>query len=261
MTDSQTPSTFATARIPWAASVDCLPQLLVSVQNAEEARLALNHGVPWIDLKDPSSGALGAAQPMVARDVAQVLNNHPQRSAALGELVKLQVPTARELARYFPVVKVGLAHVQSRDEWRSELLQLHALVAAENSQLVPVLYADGTVADAATPAEVIAVARQLHSNFMLIDTFHKTGQTLLDALSLAELQSLVAECQEFACNVIVAGSLRTGDFAALCTLPIAAVGVRGAACEQDRRGAMSARLLADVQAQLASAVANRVVNR
>ena len=46
---------------------------LASVRSLEEANLVAAAGVPWIDLKDPASGALGAVSPAVMREVAATL--------------------------------------------------------------------------------------------------------------------------------------------------------------------------------------------
>lgn len=46
--------------------------LLVSVRDAREARLALAGGVDLIDIKEPSRGALGGADPAIWRDVRDV---------------------------------------------------------------------------------------------------------------------------------------------------------------------------------------------
>ncbi|MBC8129633.1 MAG: hypothetical protein H7Y08_04845, partial [Rhizobiaceae bacterium] len=42
-------------------------RMLASVTGPEEARLALEGGADFIDLKDPSKGALGAVSPAVLR--------------------------------------------------------------------------------------------------------------------------------------------------------------------------------------------------
>ncbi len=70
------------------------PRLLVSIRNADEARLARTAGVEWIDLKNPDGGSLGAADELTSIAVADELCHFTDPvnsagcvvSAAVGEL-------------------------------------------------------------------------------------------------------------------------------------------------------------------------------
>ena len=62
-----------------------MPKLLVSVRSAGEARSALAGGADLIDVKEPSRGPLGAADPAVIRDVIAAVDGRVPVSAAFGE--------------------------------------------------------------------------------------------------------------------------------------------------------------------------------
>ena len=94
--------------------------LLVSVRNAAEAEIALSAGVDLIDVKEPSRGSLGAADPAVWPDVCEVVGGRVPVSIALGEL------RDREHAEDAPpglpssgvaYAKLGLAGGSSQHDW------------------------------------------------------------------------------------------------------------------------------------------------
>ena len=61
-------------------------KLLVSVIDADEARLAVAGGVDVVDVKNPAEGSLGAPAPGVIAQVRDVLPSDQPLSVALGDL-------------------------------------------------------------------------------------------------------------------------------------------------------------------------------
>ncbi len=223
-------------------------QLLVSVRDAKEARLALESGVSWIDLKDPSRGALGTPDLKVAQQVADVLKEHTTISVALGELVDLELQHAVQLADSFPTLKIGLSNLKQGASFplheASKLRDLDQALRAKQASLVPVIYADWQSCNAPSPGEVTAVAVDLGCPFVLVDTFVKQGKRLLDHVTLTELRHWIQTLDSGGCRLILAGSIRLKDLSALKQLPIAAIGIRGGVCESRRDGAVCPRKLA-----------------
>ena len=211
--------------------------LLVSVRSVPEAQMALSAGVPWIDLKEPSAGALGAPDRQVAEQVALALHNHAKRSVALGELINLDPSLAIAFSRWFPVMKVGLAGAQVRS-WQSQISELSLEITAQGSSLVPVIYGDWKECSAPSPEAVLECASSIAAQYVLIDTYYKRGQNLVNFISLEDLHSLADAVAAQGCSLVVAGSLTEPDATRLRNLPLAAIGVRGAVCAEQRESSV-----------------------
>lgn len=208
-------------------------QLLISIRNTDEARIVRAAGVDWIDLKEPRAGALGRSSLADAAAVAATLHDHPQRSAALGELLDLEEQVAFDFARHFPVLKVGLSRAHEHaisGNWQTRFESLAAKLRARGSELIPVAYADASTCGAPDLQEVLRVAQQIEASHMLIDTFVKDGRGLLHWLSLKELQQTIEESRSFGCGIVLAGSLKFIEAPDLLALNPAAIAVRGAVC-------------------------------
>jgi (5-formylfuran-3-yl)methyl phosphate synthase len=221
-----------------------LTQFLVSIRDANEAAIAQSAGVDWIDLKEPKSGALGRADVAVAQAVASVLVEHPQRSAALGELSELTDDTVAAFAPHFPFLKVGLSNLVKGNAfetplnapWTERFLALVHQLRHQGSDLVPVIYADYEYCRAPAPADVLAIAAQYRPQYLLVDTFRKDGRRLLDWLDLNALQRISDAALQFDCRLVLAGSLNPQDIPTLLTLKPQALAVRGAVCSGERTG-------------------------
>src|SRR5690606_37872224 len=83
-------------------------RILVSVADASEARVALAGGAEIIDVKDPARGSLGAADPSVLREIAELVGDARPISAALGEATDDRA--TEEAAR--TAATLGLAYVK-----------------------------------------------------------------------------------------------------------------------------------------------------
>lgn len=224
------------------------PRLLVSVRNLSEARAAVVGGAAVVDVKEPSRGPLGRADPATLHIIAQALPQSLCLSAALGELGECpldqlaQLPLAR-----LRFVKCGLAN---QTDWPTRLLQLrdHLAALAPDCQLVAVAYAD-------TPpsvAEVAAFACEQRFTVLLIDTFHKDRRTLSDCLAWPCVTELVARLHREQIRVALAGSLGLADVSAVCRAGADYLAVRGAACVgRSRDAAIDATQVARLSAALA----------
>ena len=205
-------------------------KLLISVRNAQEAKLVRDAGVDWIDLKEPQAGALGRSDLAEARAVAELLGDHPQRSAALGELCDLEEQIAFEFALLFPVLKVGLRCLGSED-WLNPFELLSTQLRERGSELIPVAYADWSICDSPGLKDVLKVAQRVSASHLLIDTYVKDGRGLLDWLTLEDIERVIDTAREFKCGIVLAGSLKATDAPPLLMLQPAALAVRGAVCQ------------------------------
>jgi (5-formylfuran-3-yl)methyl phosphate synthase len=217
-----------------------LTRLLVSVRSAAEAEICLRSGVDWIDVKEPSAGSLGAPALQIAQTIANCLRDFPHRSVALGELATLNRDSAIELSKLFPVAKVGLSQTSLGNQWRRGLDSLAEQIGA---QLVAVAYADWKECHSPSPESVLDWACSNSSQFMLIDTYFKNGKTLVDHLSVKQLEELVFSAQESCVGVVLAGSLSPQAFAAIRHIPCSAFAVRGAVCRETRNNSIDEELV------------------
>ncbi|MCA9070424.1 MAG: (5-formylfuran-3-yl)methyl phosphate synthase [Planctomycetaceae bacterium] len=219
------------------------PQLLVSVRDAMEVRAALEGGADIIDIKEPQNGSLGMAADSTIEQIIQTiqtLDEHCPLSVALGELLDWQeTPSVTRLPIGVDYVKLGFSGCGSALNWRDQWKEFRHLLR-ENSPTSPewvaVIYADWQAADALLPQEILEAAFQIPCAAVLIDTFHKTGQSLLDILSPSELGTLANQVHQLGLPLAVAGSLKIENLPRLAPLLPEIIAIRSAACVDRQRG-------------------------
>ena len=209
-----------------------MTRLLVSVRSAQEAESAVRGGASLIDVKEPMRGSLGRASDRVLAEVVRIVAGRRPVSAALGELMEASnAPTELPLA----YVKWGLANCQTG--WQCKLRDtLHQWEAHQpNCRVVAVAYADWRRAKSPTPEEVCAFAVEYAVGAFLIDTGQKDGSTMLDWLSLLEIESLREQCRVAGVPIAMAGSLGPDEMRRLLPLRPDWFAVRGAVCQGRQR--------------------------
>ena len=216
-----------------------MTRLLVSVRNAQEAQIAIAEGVDLIDVKEPSRGALGAADAATLDAIARSVAGRVPLSAALGELLE-GVSLPPRLASQLRYAKFGLAgcarHADWRARWQRSIASLPAGVSA-----VAVAYADAATAIAPDVENVLASARAMGCGAVLFDTFEKSSGSLVDHFGLPRLSRLIAESRKVGLLAVVAGGLGVDEIRQVLPLAPDYVAVRGAACRGDRSGRLDAK--------------------
>jgi (5-formylfuran-3-yl)methyl phosphate synthase len=214
-------------------------KLLVSVRNAAEAEAALAGGADWIDLKEPSRGALGAVAAAVAREVVSCVAGRAPVSAAVGELLDWETGQSRELLAIdgLSVIKLGLAGCRGRS-WQSQWQNVRAEIQSAGKELAAVIYADDVAATSPTRSEILQVANESSCRWVLIDTYDKDAGSIVSALSNLELKILLSAAQVGDRTVVAAGRLQLETIASLPLEFVNIIGVRGAACDGGRGGAV-----------------------
>jgi uncharacterized protein (UPF0264 family) len=225
-----------------------MTKLLVSVRGAEEASLACAGGADLIDVKEPTRGALGAADSDVIEAVVSAVAGRVPTSAALGELCEgKQLPDA--LARSLSYVKFGLAGCAADASWPRRWQQAIALLPP-GVLPVAVAYADWQSAAAPSPEDVLSAAREVHCGGLLIDTFDKTRGSLEQHLSANRIGGLIQEAHAAGMLAVLAGGLRSEDLPNLLALEPDYIGVRGAVCRGSRTGILEQTRVAALCATL-----------
>jgi uncharacterized protein (UPF0264 family) len=214
-------------------------RLLVSVVNADEARMAAAAGADIVDVKNPAEGSLGAPSPGVIASVRAAVPAELAVSAAIGDMPNIPgtaalaaLGAARSGATF---VKVGLWGVSTEAE-AVELLRA-VRDGAAGSVVVAGAYADARrVAGPPLAPELLPrVAHAAGVGVCLLDTAVKDGRGLLDWLSPDALEALVAEAHAAGLQVALAGALRAEDLHVVGATGADIAGVRSAACGDGRR--------------------------
>jgi uncharacterized protein (UPF0264 family) len=211
-----------------------MPSLLVSVRSVHEAQEALAGGAHVIDIKEPAAGPLGKATDTVCLQILCLVAGRRPVSAAMGEMLDAELPTA---ACRLQFVKWGLADCASCRCWRANALELRAALSRRHATSTPVFvaYADHASAHSPPVEEVIQWCILERMPVLMMDTFAKTGKSLLDWLSPQELSSIASRCKVGGVRLALAGSLAARDQKALRSVPVEWVGVRAAACAGGQR--------------------------
>ena len=230
-------------------------RMLVSVRDVAEAREALRAGVDFIDLKEPSAGALGGLALPVIRAVVAALRagdaeqdagraHAPMISATIGDLPPDGLERILERARAVGACGVDLVKVGVPGRGTAACAVLEALAALPLA-IVPVLIADdgldAAVIDAAcTPAFAAVMA----------DTQAKRAGSLLELLGTDALAAFIDRAHAAGRMVGLAGALRLADLPQLARLGPDFAGFRSAVCDGRREGRLDPRRLEALRAAI-----------
>ncbi len=211
-------------------------RLLVSVVDAAEAVEAALAGARIIDVKDPVTGALGAATPSSVREVRDAIPPGLPVSAAIGDgpfeprWATRAARAAAECGAEF--VKLGLRGTSADHAFQT----IRAVRAGLPRQvrLIVAAFADFRRAGSPHPLDVPRLTQAAGAQGCLIDTAIKDGLGLFHWLDDVALQAFVAACRARGLLSALAGSLAPTDLPRLVPIGPHIIGVRGAACEGDR---------------------------
>jgi (5-formylfuran-3-yl)methyl phosphate synthase len=205
-----------------------MSRFLASIASLDELPAALDGGADLIDVKDPASGALGAAPLEAIRGVvARVAGRRPV-SATLGDLPMRPdelVPAARRTAATgVDFVKLGVFPGDV-----AACIAALGAVAAEGVRLVAVLFGDRN-------PDFALLERIAEAGFAgaMLDTAGKGSGALPDHLSPAGLDAFLRRSRSLGLMTGLAGSLRIEHVAPLAALGPDYLGFRGALCAGGR---------------------------
>lgn len=227
-------------------------RLLVSVQDAEEARAAVAGGAEIVDAKDPHAGALGQVSVGALVAIAEAVPAGVRLSAALGDVASLEEVAAAFARITVPVSYVKLGFRGLVDQTMVEDLLAEAVHLARElpgrPAVIGVAYADHELTGSLPPGAFQFILPEVGADGLLVDTCFKDRGTLFDQLSGADLAELAAELAPHELTLALGGGLGAGDVRAAWDAGAMILGVRGAACEGGRQGRVAerrVRLLAD----------------
>ena len=204
--------------------------LLASVRNLEEAKLVIDAGCDWLDLKDPQAGALGAVSLTIACDIVRCHAGALPISATIGdcwntpEVIPERVENLARLGIEY--VKVGVFARDLATDFAQHFK--HAISLVPN--LIAVCFAE----NAPTAADVAQLAA-LGLRGVMLDTADKSRGSLSSLLAPAQISEFVAAARAHGLIVGLAGSLRRQDVPQMVTYGADYLGFRGALCRGHSR--------------------------
>lgn len=228
--------------------------LMVSVQNVDEAREALQGGADIVDVKNLQEALVGSAHPAIVKEVREMVPTGHHASVTLG-VVPVQAGTVAMAAYTAGVlnatsVKVGFMKA-GYDEAVQVLTASREALEGFDTKLIGSLFADNLLYDGLDPHRMVELANDGGCDGFLIDTLTKDGRNLFDFLSESDLREMVFEGKELGMSTALSGHLNIDDLDELARINPDIVGVRGAACTKgDRTNGVHHEPVAEFKRQL-----------
>ncbi len=220
--------------------------MLASVRSLTEAQVVAACGADWIDLKEPTQGALGAVDAAVIREVAAALGERFRISATIGDC--WDTPSLIP-ARVADVAAAGAAYVKIgvyAAAPSGDLLAAIALACAVPAQVIVVCFAEA-------PPGAAALTRLAATGIagVMLDTAVKRGPSLRTLMSDAHLQVFVDEARRLGLLTGLAGRLAADDIAPLLAHRPDYLGFRSALCDAaERNGHIDRQRVLEVRARI-----------
>jgi len=214
-------------------------QVLVSVSCVAEAQLVLSAGVPLIDLKDTSHGALAALEIDRSTAIIEAILQHRQQTAATDIVISATVGdhggTVDDLRQMITSrLQIGVEVIKLPEAIWAESLYQPTIVAllAQGLKLIAVMHPDSLMA-ANMQQRLHALAQQGYWGVM-VDTTQKS-RALLDIVPIAALADFVRAAKSARLFVGIAGGLLLAHIEPLSTLAPDYLGFRSGLCEGAQR--------------------------
>jgi len=218
---------------------------LASVVSAAEADIALAGGADILDLKDPSTGALGALPSATIRDAVVQIAKRRIVSATAGDLPMEPVVLCNAVRRLsaldVDIVKVGL--FSGGDV--NACIQALRHETARGVRLVAVMFADQ-----APDFSLIPRLRDAGFAGVMLDTAGKSSGSLRTHLPQDMLANFVQVVSDSGLMSGLAGSLRIEDVGPLAALRPDYLGFRGGICSDGRKSSLHPERLRAVRAAI-----------
>lgn len=206
-----------------------MTQLLISVKNVEEAKLALAAGVNIIDLKDPNVGALGALDLEVSLEIVKLIKGSQLISSTIGEhhasLNGLILTIKQRAAIGVDIVKIATSDIFYHIDFVDEMLKL----CQTGIKIVAVFFADSAI-----DLNLLAKLQQAGFYGAMLDTQHKQHD-LLQLQSKQALHLFTQHCHQYELSCGLAGSLKPQYIDALIEINPTYIGFRGGVCNNSLR--------------------------
>ncbi len=224
-----------------------MTQLLISVKNVEEAKLALDAGVDIVDLKDPNVGALGALDLDDTKQIVLAINGCGLVSATVGEqhasLSGLIDDINVRAQLSVDMIKIAVSPLFYEPYFIAELTRL----TSEGVKIVAVFFADADL-----DLNLLATLQKAGFYGAMLDTKNKQHD-LLAVQTKTTLQLFTQLCNKHHLKSGFAGSLKPQHIDYLVKFYPTYIGFRGGVCENSmRNNALSLLRVIEVRNMLRS---------
>lgn len=223
---------------------------LVSVRNVAEALVAARAGVAFIDLKEPSRGALGGLNVDTIGEVVAALRRERAGlviSATIGDFAPEALGEITDQIQR--VAACGVDHVKvgvQAGTGAAALVRRLAALQADGLSLVPVLIADHGV-----PGALVQQVAESGFPAAMLDTQDKRAGSLLDLVSAEALAHFVAHVRARGALAGLSGALRLVHLPALAALAPDFAGFRSAVCQVSRERGLDEDLVLGLLTRIA----------
>ena len=217
-------------------------KLLISVRGRNEAMEAYKGGAHIADVEFPAS-ALGTPYPLNIMTVRKALPRKMLVSTDIGER-QLNRSTACQAALGVAysgadIIKVGLANLKYEDAcYLGGNIVRTVKYWFPRKQVIPAIFADTKLRKIFNPIkDGPKLAKEIKADGILIDTFDKEcGKGLLNYLTLEDIERFISRCHKNKIEAWIAGSITKEQLPNLWRTGVDVICIRGAACEQKRKG-------------------------
>lgn len=215
-----------------------MSQLLVSVNNLQEAKLVLSKNVDIIDLKSPENGALGALSIQEITEIVDCIKQQDKSklmTATIGDLPMqpdLLLQAAQKVAETgVDIVKIGFFGTSDEPiKIYSVCLEILQRLTHAGHKLVAVLFAEHQY-----PHELIPMLKEAGFYGVMLDTAYKNGATLFDCLPDEQVSHFVCSARKLGLKTGLAGSLRHEQMSFIKAFEADYIGLRGGICADGLR--------------------------
>jgi uncharacterized protein (UPF0264 family) len=216
-------------------------KVLISVVDEEEAAEAIAGGADIIDAKNPKEGALGANFPWVIKRIRKMTPKKIDVSCTLGDMPNL--PGAMSLAAAGAAttgvnyIKAGLSEIKNK---KDAVYLMRSVVRAVREcdpaiKVATVGYADAERVGSIDPLLLPDIACEAKTDFAMIDTAIKDGNSLFTFLTTDKLKRFISESRDRGLKIALAGALKKEDLPTVYALGADIVGLRSVACTGGNR--------------------------
>jgi len=214
-------------------------QVLVSVSSVAEAQLVLSAGVPLIDLKETSHGALAALDIERSTAIINAIHQHRQQAAATDIVISATVGDDCDAVDDLVQLIISRMHIGVEVIKLPETIWAEpdyqpaiAALLAQGLKLIAVMHPDSLMT-ASMQARIQALAQQ-HYWGVMVDTTQKS-HPLIEIVPIARLADFVRAAKSAQLFVGIAGGLLLSHIEPLAELAPDYLGFRSGLCEGAQR--------------------------